>query len=115
MPHLRRRNTSNQDSIKPAIKNITHEPSLTSRLGDIGYVDKQAMWQKIVNIFDQNSCHQLGIKAIRLATDLFQYIKQGRHSSSEEPCVILNAGGSYQLVTPNELVRYYHYKSTLSF
>lgn len=107
MPHLRRRKTSNQEEpIEPAIKHIAHEPSLTSRLGDIGYIDKQGMWQKIVNILDQNSCHQLGIKAIQLATDLFQYIKQGRHSSSEEPCVNLNAGGSYQLVTPNELVRY---------
>jgi hypothetical protein len=115
MPHLWRRNTSNHEPIKPALKHLAHDPSLTSRLGDIGYVNQQGMWQNIVNILDQNRCHQLGIKSIRLASDLFQYIREGHHGSSEEPCVNLSAGGSYQLVTPNELVRYYYHKSALLF
>lgn len=106
MPHFRLQKPSNQESVEPAIRHIAREPSLISRLGDIGYVDKKGMWHKIVNILDQNSCHQLGIKSLRLAADRLQYVTQSRHTSSEEPCVNLYDGGSYQLVTANELARY---------
>ena len=103
---MRRGASITQEPAQPTIKYIAREPSPSSRLGDIGYLDKKGMWHGVVNIFDQGSCRLLGIKALRLATDWLQYITQGQHNASEQPWIDLYPGGSYQLVSPNELERY---------
>jgi hypothetical protein len=105
MPHIRRGAPISQEPVEPMIKYVAREPSTCSRLGDIGYMDKKGMWHGVVNIFDQGSCRLLGIKALRLATDMFQYITHGQHNAFEKPWIDLYPRGSYQLVSPNELKR----------
>jgi hypothetical protein len=105
MPYIRRGAHISQEPVEATIKYIAREPSSCSRLGEIGYLDKKGMWHGVVNIFDQGSCRLLGIKALRLANDWLQYITHGQYNISQKPWIDLYPGGSYQLVSPNELQR----------
>jgi hypothetical protein len=103
MPHFHSRRRPQQ----PAIKHIARDPSASSRLADIGYIDRKGGWHAIVNILDQSSCQHLGIQPIHLASGLQQYITTQRVVPSYEPLVELYNGSDkqYQLVTPSELAR----------
>lgn len=105
MPHIDDESPSNQESAEP-IKYITRQPSISSRLGDIGYVDDKGMWHGVVNIFDQGSCQRLGIKALKLETDWPQHITTRQYGASEKPWIDLYPEGRYQMVSPDELKRY---------
>jgi hypothetical protein len=88
------------------IKNLTHNPSSNSRLGDIGYVDETGSWRRIVNILDQTSCDPLRIKCLLLARGIPQYITQTKYIPFDEPVIELYNGGGCQIVTGDELARY---------
>src|SRR5438270_5592122 len=53
------------------IANPTQNPSPTSRLGDIGYVDESGTWIRVINILDPK---QIGIEAIPLPRETAEYI-----------------------------------------
>jgi hypothetical protein len=113
MPHLH----SHRRPQQPAIKHIARDPSASSRLADIGYIDRKGGWHAIVNILDQSSCQHLGIQPIHLASGLQQYITTQRVVPSYEPLVEIYNGSDkqYQLVTPSELARYINRSGSLMF
>jgi hypothetical protein len=88
------------------IKNLTHNPSPGSRLGDIGYVDEAGNWRRVVNILDEASCEPLGINCLRLARGLPQYITQRKHVPFDEPVIQLYSTGGCQILTGEDLARY---------
>lgn len=97
------RETTPSDAVPSDIKYLSHSPSRESRLGDIGYVDERGNWRKILNIFDQESCRQLGIKTLRLERSLSQYITQTKYSRSATPIVKLYNGGKCRFLDRKEL------------
>jgi hypothetical protein len=94
-----------KDRQQQALKWLSIDPSPTSRLGDVGYVCTKGLWRVVLNIFNQNICELYGIKAIVLAADLDEYIVETPNSPHGEPLIELRRGGSYRLVTLNQLDR----------
>lgn len=94
-----------KDRQQDALKWLSIDPSPTSRLGDVGYVDAKGRWRVVLNILNQNICEHYGIKAIMLAAGLDEYIVETPHISHGEPLLELRRGGSYRLVTLNQLDR----------
>jgi hypothetical protein len=94
--------------IDSGIKNLAHNPSQSSRLGDIGYVDQKGSWRSIINVLDQGACEQLGIRALRLAQALPSYVTQARDSRFEgQPLVKIFDGGEYEILSPDKFERYF--------
>ena len=88
-------------------KFLSHNPSHHSTLGDVGYVDDKGSWRKLVNVLDTESCEAIGIKSLRLARGLPQYITQARHAPFEEPIIHIDNEASHKLLTPIEAARYF--------
>lgn len=47
-------------------QNLIIDPTINSILGDIGYIDKDGKWRKIVNIFNKKDCNFLSIKSLKI-------------------------------------------------
>jgi hypothetical protein len=81
----------------PPLKWLSRDPSSTSRLGDIGYVDAKGSWRVALNIFDELRCERYGVHA--LETQLSKDITEAHHVPLDQPAVELRRGGSYRIVT----------------
>lgn len=97
------------------IKNLTHNPSPGSRLGDVGYVDEAGNWRRVLNILDKSSCEPLGISCLRLARGLPQYITQRKYVPFDQPVIQLYSGGGFQVLTGEDLARYTFRDALLNF
>ena len=95
-----------KENLQHALKWLSIDPSSASRLGDVGYVDAKGRWRVVLNILDHKKCDRYGIRAIVLAADLEDYITETLRSSHAEPLIELRRGGSYRLVTLDQLDRY---------
>jgi hypothetical protein len=80
------------------LKWVSIDPSTTSRLGDLGYVDKKGCWRVVLNIFDRNATERLGIKALALQASLGEYVVQNNVIPFDDPIVELRPQGSYRLI-----------------
>ena len=105
MPSKIQRNHSVQNAV-PHVNFLSHNPSQSSTLGDVGFIDDKGTWRKVVNILDSESCKELGIKSLQLARGQPQYITQAKRTPFDEPIVDLYNGESHKLYRPEEIGRY---------
>ena len=90
----------------PLIKCLSHNPVQSSQLGDLGYLDDSGRWHAVLNIFDGHTCHKAGIAAIQRTHDLSKYITEKKHEPLGAPMVKLFQGGSFEILTPDQLAQY---------
>ena len=98
--------TTISNSSHPLIKCVSHNPVQSSRLGDIGYLGDGGRWHVILNIFDGRTCQKAGIAAIQRSDDLSKYITEKKHNLLDVPVVKLFQGGTYEILTPDQIERY---------
>jgi hypothetical protein len=94
------------DDPEPPINCLSLDPSTTSRLGDIGFFDKNGSWRRIFNILDQESADPFGIATLTLPKPASEYVEQTEGSAVDEPLIQLDSGGSYKLLTAEEVQLY---------
>jgi hypothetical protein len=82
---------------------VSHQPTQSSRLGDVGYVDEGGTWRRVVNIVEPITCERLGMKAASLSHDRTNYVTERKHAHLDKPLINLLEGGSYDVVTPGQL------------
>ena len=70
-------------------------------------MDQKGSWRPIINVLDQGACEQLGIKALRLAQALPNYITQTKDARFEnQPLVKVFDNGEYEILSPDKLEKY---------
>jgi len=89
------------------IKFAPNWPSVTSRLGDIGYIDNSGSWRTVLNVLNSDQCHAHGIEPLLLSHDRSEYITQVSFKNSpEHPFVRVSNGWTFSLITDIELQRF---------
>ena len=98
--------TSLESKLSPDIKSLSCDPSQTSQLGDIGYVNEGGRWCRVLNIVDGLTCQKHGIKALQRTHDLKEYITERQREPMGEPFVKVFPGDGYQILAPDQMARY---------
>jgi hypothetical protein len=89
---------------------------VTSRLGDIGYIDNSGSWRTVLNVLDGDQCRAHGIEALRLSHKLSEYITQVKfRNSPEHPIVKVSGGWNFSPITEAELQRFSAFYDFLIF
>lgn len=90
-----------------AVKYVPNWPTVTSRLGDIGYIDNSGTWRSVLNILDDVQCRAHGIEALRLSHEKSEYITQSKFNDSRYcPVIRVSSGWECSSLTHAELQRY---------
>ena len=82
---------------------VSHQPTQSSRLGDVGYVDKGGTWRRVVNIVEPITCEKLGMEAVSLSHVRTKYVTERKHAYLDKPLINLREGGSCDVLTPEQL------------
>jgi hypothetical protein len=86
------------------IQSVPSWPTATSRIGDIGYLDQNGTWQKLINVFDAQSCRTFNVHSLFLPRPLAEYISETLfHSRSDGPLIKLSKGWTCGFLTTDEL------------
>jgi hypothetical protein len=83
---------------------VTQQPTQSTRLGDVGYVDKGGTWRRVVNIIEPITCEKVGMKAASLSHDRTKYVTERKHAHIDEPLIKFLERGKYEVLTPEQLV-----------
>jgi hypothetical protein len=89
------------------IKFIPNWPTITSRLGDIGYIDNSGTWRSVLNILDNSQCRAYGIEPLCLSHQKSEYITQFKFNDSRGfPVVRVSSGWECSSLNDAELQRF---------
>ena len=89
------------------IKFAPNWPSVTSRLGDIGYIDNSGIWRTVLNVLDSDQCRAHGVEPLRLSHEKSEYITRVKfRNSPDHPFVRVSGGWKFSLITDSELQRF---------
>src|SRR5208282_4696844 len=90
-----------------AIKFVPNWPTITSRLGDIGYIDNAGTWRSVLNILDEGQCRPHGIEPLRLSHQKSEYVTQFKFNDSRDcPVVSVSSGWECSFLSEAELRRF---------
>ena len=90
-----------------AIKYVPNWPTVTSRLGDIGYIDNSGGWRSVLDVFDAGQCRAHGIEPLRLSHEKSEYITQFKFNHSMHyPVVRVSSGWECSSLNSAELQRF---------
>jgi hypothetical protein len=100
--------TSLESGLSCDVQHISHDPSQTPRLGDLGYVDEKGRWRQVVNIADSRTCQKYRMKALQMTHDLEAYITEKPYIPHNEPFVRVSPGNDFQMLEPEKLAKFVH-------
>ena len=95
-----------ESGISCDVQHISHDPSQTSRLGDLGYVDEKGRWRQVVNIADSHTCQKYRMKALQRTHNLEAYITEKPHIPYNEPFVRVSPGNDFQILEPDKSAKF---------
>jgi hypothetical protein len=99
-------NSSYSSEGTPELKLVSPNPSTTSILGDILFIDNKGYLRRVLNILDPISCKKAGIKPLKLTHDLKDYIKKTEHAPLNDVFVQISPGGTFQNLAPDQFAKY---------
>jgi hypothetical protein len=90
-----------------AIKFVPNWPTVTSRLGDVGYLDNSGIWRSVLNILDEDRCHAHSIDPLQLSRPKSEYITKIKfNNSSQDPIIRVSSGWGCSFLSAAELDRF---------
>jgi hypothetical protein len=105
--------TSFESGLSPTnITCVTRDPSQTTRLGDVGFVDGKGAWCKVANIMDATG-QKCGIRALRRTNELKDYISERPYL--DEPFVSVSPGNNFQILSHHDMAQYVDVYSYANF
>jgi hypothetical protein len=96
--------TSFESELSPTnITCVTRDPSQTTRVGDVGFVDGKGAWCKVANIMDATS-QKCGIRGLQRTHEMKDYITERPYL--DEPFVSVSPGNNFQILSHHEMAQY---------
>lgn len=83
---------------------LVPNPTTTSILGDVSFIDDKRALRRVLNIFDPVSCGKAGIESLKLTHELKDYIKD---TPLNEVLVQTSPHATFQIFANDDFARYF--------